>query len=110
MDEQAFNVTGTNIIQVDGNVSFSSSSCSSVSDFVCGTKIPVKITLNRKSKTENSRLASSRMTVKRQNDVLKALELPKIMNINPRSIYNKVEEFCQLLELYESEVIFMSET
>ena len=32
------------------------------------------------------------------------------MNINPRSIYNKPDEFLNLVEQYESQVIFMSET
>ena len=32
------------------------------------------------------------------------------MNINPRSIYNKADEFLTLVEEYESQVIFMSET
>ena len=32
------------------------------------------------------------------------------MNINPRSVYNKVNEFFTLVEQYESDLIFMSET
>ena len=32
------------------------------------------------------------------------------MNINPRSVYNKVNEFLTLVEQYESDLIFMSET
>ena len=32
------------------------------------------------------------------------------MNINPRSVYNKVNEFLTLVEEYESDLIFMSET
>ena len=31
--------------------------------------------------------------VKRSNKVGQALSLPKILNCNPRSIYNKTEEF-----------------
>ena len=32
------------------------------------------------------------------------------MNINPRSIYNKSEEFSLLLEQYEADIICMSES
>ena len=32
------------------------------------------------------------------------------MNLNPRSIYNKAEEFCLLLDMYETDICFMSET
>ena len=32
------------------------------------------------------------------------------MNINPRSIYNKVDQFLTLVQMYESDLIFMSET
>ena len=38
------------------------------------------------------------------------MELPVIMNINPRSIYNKTEEFCLLLDQYEADLICMSES
>ena len=96
-------------MQVDGNMSVSSNR-SSVSENVSECKIPVQISLHRKPKIQSDRLTSSRKTIKRKNNVLKALELPKVMNINPRSIYNKADEFCQLLEMYESDVVFMSET
>ena len=32
-------------------------------------------------------------TIKRSNKLLEALSLPTIVNLNPRSIYNKVDEF-----------------
>ena len=48
--------------------------------------------------------------MKRSNLVLQALNLPSVTNINPRSIYNKADEFLTLVDQYESEVIFMSET
>ena len=48
--------------------------------------------------------------MKRNNNILKAIDLPTVMNINPRSIYNKVNEFLTLVEEYESDLIFMSET
>ena len=38
------------------------------------------------------------------------MELPVIMNINPRSIYNKTEEFSQLIDQYSVDLICMSES
>ena len=38
------------------------------------------------------------------------MELPVILNINPRSIYNKTEEFFELLEQYSAQVITVSES
>jgi hypothetical protein len=36
--------------------------------------------------------------IKRSNKLLQALNLPTIMNVNPRSIYNKKEEFHTFVE------------
>ena len=41
---------------------------------------------------------------------LQAVELPTVMNLNPRSIYNKCEEFPILLEQYEVDLVCLSET
>ena len=79
-------------------------------DNVSGNQIPVQISLHRKLKGFCVRLKPVRKTLKRNSKVINALELPKVMNINPRSIYNKAEEFCLLLDMYESDVIFMSES
>ena len=38
------------------------------------------------------------------------MELPVIMNINPRSIYNKTDDFYLLLEQYQADLICMSES
>ena len=38
------------------------------------------------------------------------MELPVIMNINPRSIYNKTDEFSLLIDQYQADVICMSES
>ena len=48
--------------------------------------------------------------VRRNNRVMNAIHLPSVMNINPRSVYNKVNEFLTLVEQYESDLICMSET
>ena len=48
--------------------------------------------------------------IKRNNYVYQALSLPKICNINPRSIYNKRKEFTTFVEQQEIDVVFMSES
>ena len=48
--------------------------------------------------------------VKRSNKILLATNLPKIMNLNPRSIYNKVDEFVSFVEEEEIDVICISES
>ena len=49
-------------------------------------------------------------TVKRNNKLIQALELPVIANMNPRSVYNKVEEFHTFVEEQEVDILFMSES
>ena len=48
--------------------------------------------------------------IKRSNKLLQALNLPTIMNVNPRSIYNKKEEFHTFVEEYSIDCVFMSES
>ena len=51
-----------------------------------------------------------RKTVRRNNLFLQAIELPTVMNLNPRSIYNKSEEFPLLLDQYNVDVAVISES
>ena len=44
------------------------------------------------------------------NRFTQALNLPTICNINPRSVYNKIEEFHTLVKEEEIDVVFMSES
>ena len=39
-----------------------------------------------------------------------ALKLPSVMNVNPRSVYNKLEDFHTLVEVEEIDCVFMSES
>ena len=50
------------------------------------------------------------ITIKRSNKLLNALDLPTIINLNPRSVYNKVDEFHTLVEEEKADVVFMSES
>ena len=48
--------------------------------------------------------------IKRNDKIINALQLPVICNLNPRSIYNKSDEFCTLVEQEEIDVVLMSES
>ena len=52
----------------------------------------------------------TRKTIRRNNIVLQSMELPVVMNLNPRSIYNKTEDFYVLLEQYQADVVCISES
>ena len=49
-------------------------------------------------------------TIKRNSDILQSIQLPVVINLNPRSIYNKTDEFSQMLEQYSPELITISES
>ena len=42
--------------------------------------------------------------IRRSNKLVQALNLPKVANLNPRSIYNKVDEFCTIVEEQEIDI------
>ena len=48
--------------------------------------------------------------IKRSNKVFQALNLPTVLNLNPRSVYNKVKEFCTFVDQKEIDLICMSES
>ena len=48
--------------------------------------------------------------MKQNSKVFQALNLPVICNLNPRSIYNKKDEFCTFVKEEEADLIFMSES
>ena len=51
-----------------------------------------------------------RRVIRRNNLVLQSVNLPVIININPRSLYNKSDEFSLSLEQYSADVICVSES
>ena len=48
--------------------------------------------------------------IKRNNKLTQALDLPTICNLNPRSVYNKVDEFHTFVEQESVDLLFMSES
>ena len=75
-----------------------------------GSSIPVHISQREPKPEQCINRRSARKVIKRNNLLLKAIDLPSVMNINPRSVYNKVNEFLTLVDQYESDLICMSET
>ena len=70
------------------------------------------IVTNRISKPENARKADMKNNVRiiRSNKLLTAVELPVVVNLNPRSIYNKADEFKIMMEQLDVGICFMSES
>ena len=87
-------IDNVTLLQVDGNVSFTSDSSNSSHH-----KISVHIT-NRDTIISPSVMFGPQNihTVKRSNKLAQTLHLPKICNINPQSVYNKQDEFISFVE------------
>ena len=61
----------------------------------------------RKTKKNQSK---NLVVVKRSNKVGQAFDLPKVLNLNPRSIYDKVNEFITFVDEEEIDLVCMSES
>ena len=48
--------------------------------------------------------------IKRSNKIVQALILPKIMNVNPRSAMNKIQELNNFIKEEDIDVAFISES
>ena len=48
--------------------------------------------------------------IKRSNKPIQTLNLPVFLNVNPRSVYNKVNQFHTFVDQEELDVAFMSES
>ena len=97
------------IQQLDGNISLNSSGFESISDST--NIINVHVSLVRKKPVVNTEPRTRVLkSIKRNNSVLHALELPLVINLNPRSLYNKLDEFKLMMEQYQADVVFVSES
>ena len=99
----------SDICQLDGNITLSNetNSITGSNEF----QIPVFISQSRERAKSNLELrAPVRKVLKRNNLLLQGIELPTVININPRSIYNKTDDFKILLEQYSGDAIFISES
>ena len=75
---------------------------------------PIPVIINNRKTTlkqsERSQTKRNLKTVKRSNKLIQALNLPSVMNVNPRSIYNKAKEFHNFVIEEAIDCIFMSES
>ena len=53
---------------------------------------------------------NSLVKIKRSNKICQALSLPVLANINPRSLYNKLDEFHEFVENESVDILFLSES
>ena len=48
--------------------------------------------------------------IKKSDKALAAVNLPTVVNLNPRSVYNKISEFHDMVEQYDVDLVLMSES
>ena len=107
-EENCLNATSisqlSDFVQLDGNVELDNSI-----PVDSDSSIPVIIT-NRTAAHYVPKRKSSNITIKRSNKLLAAVQLPVVVNLNPRSIYNKREEFKTMMNQLDCSLCFMSES
>ena len=101
------------IPQLDGNQSLNSSisidsECQDFESF----RIDTVVSFDRPKKENDYRFVNkdNLVTIKRNNKILDAAQLPVVINLNPRSIYNKAEEFKTMMDQLDCTLCFISET
>jgi hypothetical protein len=63
-----------------------------------------------KNQTKNVRNRNNVQVIKRSNKLIQALDLPTICNLNPRSVFNKIDQFQNFVKEKVVDLIFMSES
>ena len=75
---------------------------------------PIPVIINKRKtmykKPSKSHRKPNVKTIKRSNKLMQALNLPTVMNVNPRSVYNKAKEFHKFVEEEDIDCVFMSES
>ena len=104
---EATRLYGTNVDNVENSDEGSFSTETAVSEQGSRQKLEDKLQFHKKKRQY---ISNNNITIKRSNKLLHALYLPTIINLNPSSIYNKVDEFHTLVEEEEADIIFMSES
>ena len=98
------------IPQFDGNVTCVSIASSEL-DILSQEEQNIQVIVNLFDRKLNfEKRAPCRKTIKRSNRISESSFLPVIMLMNPRSIYNKSEEFKTLIEQHEIDVCCISES
>ena len=101
----------SDIIQCDGNASLDSVYSNVLEE---GQAIPVLIS-NRAEKASSCNqpskcLMQNLIRIKRNNKITEAGNLPIVINLNPRSLYNKADEFKTLISQTDASLCFISES
>ena len=73
-------------------------------------KLYNKIGKFRELRKKTKSFANNLVVIKRSNKVAQAMNLPKVLNLNPRSIYNKSDEFVTFVKEEEVDLICLSES
>ena len=112
-DDLAFNDSIlSDIVQIDGNISLNTSNFSDISQLIYNVEnCPIPVIISSRSQLP---LPINRkpclVTIKRSNKLLAAVQLPIVVNLNPRSIYNKADAFKTMMEQLDCSVCFISES
>ena len=69
-----------------------------------------KIQRSDELKSEPKEETNPNKKTKKSNKIYEALYLPTLCNINPRSVYNKLDEFHTFVKEEQLDCIFMSES
>ena len=110
---------GLDIPQYDGNVTMDSDNYNSESEYNdlsfhhnCTTPqpIPVIIKPRQPRATQSYRVSANTIIKHSDKKVLTATQLPKVVNLNTRSVYNKKEEFKTMMEQLDVDLCCMSES
>ena len=96
------------IPQIDGQISFNESQLEDIENFC----IPVHYSNRCEEKVKVHRMSNQNnlVTIKRSNKLVEASNLPIVLALNPRSLYNKSNEFISLIDQTEAGLCFVSET
>ena len=60
-----------------------------------------------KNNNDEKKQRKNLKVIKRSNNVFQALDLPTLCNMNPRSVYNKRDEFHEFVKEEEIDLLFM---
>ena len=106
-ESESVSQCGGDIPQLDGNITIQSmksdSSFAGSSDMQKVCRIPVIVDQFKRTKVNTPR-PHYRVSIKRSNRILEATNLPIMMVLNPRSIYNKSEEFRTMMVQMEVDI------
>ena len=76
----------------------------------CENSERIRKKINRFREQRKNKHSKALIVIKRSNKIFQAFNLPKVMNLNPRSAMNKVEELKTFIDEESIDVAFISES